>query len=386
MNTDKKKIAIVLEATLGGTRKHVIDLISGLNKEKYDIYFYYSMYRADPSFIVNIEKIRKSCFQFTNLPMRHSLFSIKNLAAIFKFRKIIESESFDVIHLHGAIAGGIGRFAVLLSKFKGKVIYTPHGGVFHHFKGFKGRIYKSVELLLAKVTDQYIAVSSEQRGEICSGLKVKIGKVDVIHNGIKLEEDFDNLSDLSLPNDVKKQLENQFIVLFPALFLPAKGHINFFNSIIKNGSKFNDNVTIILAGDGPLLSEVKNLIETDNNLQKRVLFIGFVNNLKTYFKICDLVILPSNAEAFGYVLLEAFLFKKAVFCTKVGGILDIVDDGRNGRLFSPNDLKEMIECINYYSTRNEELKKFGEEGFKDLANKFSDKIMVERYNKIYSYD
>jgi glycosyltransferase involved in cell wall biosynthesis len=80
----------------------------------------------------------------------------------------------------------------------------------------------------------------------------------------------------------------------------------------------------------------------------------------------DLVILPSKSEAFGYVILEAFQSCKPVFATSVGGITDIITNENGGLLFDYENLGEMIDAINNFSTNRENLVKMGKKGYNSL--------------------
>lgn len=381
----KKSILIILEATLGGTRKHILDLIFGLDKSTYDIYFFYSDFRADDLFLQNLLPLNNHCKVLKKIPMTSNVASIFNVYCCIQISKLLLTKSIDILHLHGAIGGGVGRIAVFLCRFKGLVVYTPHGGVFHRFDGVKGSIYKRLENILSKVTKYYIAVSFSQKEEICKEIIVNENRVKVIHNGIDIKYD-DNLTIGLIPDEIKKVIEGKFVVLYPALFLPAKGHLEFFTAINNNSNfKFNDDIVILLAGDGQLINIVKQIVNANKLIRDQIFFLGFVVNLKDYFKICNLVILPSNSEAFGYVLLEAFLYKKAVFCTSVGGIIDIVRNKENGLLFETNQLIDLAKAINYYSVKKNLLNEMGTRGFEDIVKHFSLECMLKKHIEIFNF-
>ena len=79
-------------------------------------------------------------------------------------------------------------------------------------------------------------------------------------------------------------------------------------------------MSLVLVGDGPLLEEHQALART-LRIETRVVFAGNVAHadVPAFFAACTMFVLPSRAEPFGMVLLEAAYYKKAIVCTRVGG-------------------------------------------------------------------
>jgi glycosyltransferase involved in cell wall biosynthesis len=80
-------------------------------------------------------------------------------------------------------------------------------------------------------------------------------------------------------------------------------------------------------------------------LEKSVQFLGFRPDLRSFFHLADLVVLPSLHEAFPRVLLEAMAAGRAIVATKVGGVPEAVEDGVNGLLVPPNDVRALAEAM-----------------------------------------
>ena len=98
------------------------------------------------------------------IPFERNPIKINNIKAIFKLKKIIEEEKFDIIHCHTPMGGVVTRLAAINSrkKYNTKVIYTAHG--FHFFKGaplLNWMIYYPIEKILSNVTDCIITINKE---------------------------------------------------------------------------------------------------------------------------------------------------------------------------------------------------------------------------------
>jgi len=371
----KIKIAIILEATLGGIRKHVVDLLKGLNKEEFEIYFIYSLKRADVKFkqdLIELEKFIK----LIEIPFSSSINTFSDVKTYLKLKKLLQKIKPDLVHMHGAKSGAIGRVVCKELGIK-KIIYSSHGGSFHKFNNTLGFIYKYIELFLKKNTN-YICVSKYSLEQIRKELNVSEENLNLIYNGIDLKDGHEETKkkDYFLRNNSK---EDKLLVIYPALFLENKGHIEFLK-LFKNGVKLNSNIKIVLLGDGPLKNKITLLIDI-YNLKNNIYIEGFKSNIYDYYKSCDLVLLPSKAEAFGYVLLEAMYFKKPVFATNVGAIPEMIEDGINGELFNPNELYKIVSRLNSVTSKKEYLAELGENSMSILKEKFDlDKMVIKTEN------
>ena len=83
------------------------------------------------------------------------------------------------------------------------------------------------------------------------------------------------------------------------------------------------------------------------DLQKRVIFTDAVprSDLPKFYAACDVFVLPSVYEAMPMVLVEAMSAGKPLIGSKVGGIPEIIKEGKNGLLFEPMNFKKLAEMI-----------------------------------------
>jgi glycosyltransferase involved in cell wall biosynthesis len=183
------RVAIVLEATLGGIRKHVVDLVSGLHDSGYQVCFIYSLKRADAKFIKDLALLKQYGIDCIELPLKQGLGSPGNLYATFRLLSIFRKNKIQIVHVHGAVAGALGRLAAMLAPTVKKIIYAPHGGVLHKINaGARGRLYVFIEKLLTSKKLYFIAVSTDEKQRIQNLLNIPAEKIRLIPNGIDLSE------------------------------------------------------------------------------------------------------------------------------------------------------------------------------------------------------
>ena len=377
-NSSKIRLMIVSETTAGGVGRHLFDLITGLDKNKYEIFFVYSTVRADKSFTENIKILEDLEVKLFILPMHRDIRPFLDMTCLVNLIKLIKKVSPDIIHLHSAKAGAIGRIAAILTGNK-NIIYNPHGGSFHLFRKKLGFIYLFIEKILATKHVYLIAVSEFSLNEFKKHLKIDLKNIRLIYNGV------DSKSVLNVPKLNRTEFgisEDDFIVLFPAMFLKAKGHLEFLHEAAKCPEKLNPGIKILLAGDGQFKSKIESVINL-LNINDQFKMIGFQKNINSFYDLCDLVILPSRNEFLPYVLIEAMAFSKPVLATNVGGIPEIVRNKYNGELFSPDELCEMIKKINELSENRSLMEEMGKNGRKIAEEKFSIKEMIRKTDALY---
>jgi len=371
----KIKILIVLEATLGGIRKHVIDLLLGLDKNKFDIIFAYSLNRADNKFIDDLIELKSTDISLYELNMVREINPLVDFRSFVALARLFLKERPDILHLHGAKAGALGRFlGIFLSS---GVVYTPHGGSYHLFNGFKGKAYYFIEKFLSFKKFHYIGVSNDSVKKI-NLITKNPTNTHLVYNGIEpalnCKKKFMEIT--------KNQNNDSLLVLFPALFMAAKGHLDFISAFYHHPSPLKFKIKIILAGDGPLMATIKNSIH-NYGLNDNFEFVGFVNRMDIYYEKCDVVILPSKSEVFGYVLLESMSFGKPIIATNIDAIPELIVPGFNGELIDKNILNDMIDKLIYYSFNKKILFEMGRNSKKYVEDNFSLIRMIDLTQQIY---
>ena len=121
----------------------------------------------------------------------------------------------------------------------------------------------------------------------------------------------------------------------------GKGILNFLDAI-KIVAQSDNNIEFIIVGDGPLYQQVYYFLESENLLQK-VKLVKWVSREKVaeYLNKIKLLVLPSYNEGLPGIILEAMACGTPVATTPVGGIPDIIENGKTGFILENNS----PECI-----------------------------------------
>lgn len=116
-------------------------------------------------------------------------------------------------------------------------------------------------------------------------------------------------------------------------------------------------VTLTMVGWGSLGPLVEQFVIA-NGLEQQVEIAGEVPSGWRYMADADLLLLTSEYEGLGLVIMEAFTFGLPVLVPDIGGVQDIVTDGRNGKLVSPGKLEEFAQEIRNFMVQRDELAQY----------------------------
>lgn len=192
-----------------------------------------------------------------------------------------------------------------------------------------------LEKKLARMSDAVIAVSKNTKNELVSRYGVAADKVHVIHNGVNLSGFRPSTKRRNMFVYVGRQTAHKGI---PYLL---RGFAEF--------SQENSDYELVLVGERLEGGVDPSLIRLSRELglDARVRFTGRLpdRDVSTILGQATCLVLPSLAEAFGMTVLEAMASHTPVIATNVGGIPELVSQGRNGLLVPPADAHALSEAM-----------------------------------------
>jgi glycosyltransferase involved in cell wall biosynthesis len=141
-------------------------------------------------------------------------------------------------------------------------------------------------------------------------------------------------------------------------------------------------IRLLLAGEGPCDREIAAQIDS-LGLQTQVLALGLRSDVKRLLAAADMVLLSSVSEGIPLSLIEGMAAGLPVLATSVGGIPEVVEDGRTGLLVPAGDdeaLARQILRLAVDPARREQMGRLGRERANAL---FSEDRMVEEYDRTF---
>ena len=378
---NKIKLLLVLEATGGGTRRYITQILSHLDLNRFEPVLFCASKR-DPAFLDDIEFIRKRGIKVMIFTMEREISPISDLWSILKMTKAIIREEPDIVHTHSSKAGIIGRTAARLAGIA-KIAHTPHVFPFEMGVGkFKRRVYLFLEKIVAKWTTLLIAVSNAERDTALENGLFSAGRTAVNANGIDPElwrvDDSGGQENLrkqaGIPNDV-------FVVGMVGRFMPQKGHRVLLAAAVILLKRRND-IHFSLVGDGELKNEIRDMI-ISNKIEKNFHFSEQTDTIKSYYAVFNCLVLPSLWEGCPFTAMEAMVMGVPVIASSVGGTCEIIEDRVSGMLIPPADPGALADAIEKLCEDRRLRESLSEKGRQRILDNFLLADSIKRLEEIY---
>jgi len=248
-----------------------------------------------------------------------------------RVRRLAASLDVDVLHGHGAKGGAYARLAARALKRKGKRVgafYTPHGGSLHHAPTtMTGRIYVKAERRLAPLTDGLIFESLFAARRFSEFIGKPACPVCIVPNGLYPHEFYE-----------PRLADDAADFVFVGELRPLKGVDIMLAALAAQRTVYP--ATAVIVGTGPDEADFKRLAQK-LRIEGMVSFAGSLP-ARTAFARGRCVVVPSRAESFPYVVLEAAAAQMPLIATEVGGVPEIVE-GTDTPLIRPGDIGALAQ-------------------------------------------
>ena len=309
---------------------HVAEAAGGVEKYLQTLFKYNDKEQVENILVCSqnydYKKMKSLADRVIVLKMAHQINPSSDIKVEKALRRIIKQLKPDIVYAHSSKAGALARIADL--GLKNRVIYNPHGWAFNMQQSAKKKeMYKLVEKISAHFCDKIICISDAEKESALREKICKPSKLQVIYNGIDLEEIKNTIpktrAELNIPKDA-------FVVGMVGRLSKQKAPDVF----VKAAKLIKDkipNAYFLMVGDGELRGQVESL-SNQYDLGSSFLITGWVDNPTAYMKIMDVGMLLSRWEGFGLVLPEYMACGVPIVATNVDAIPNIIRDGVNGML------------------------------------------------------
>ncbi len=326
------RVLHVLEATTGGTRRHLRDVALGLDHARCAVSVLCATAR-DPHFLADLDLLAERGVRVIEVPMVRAIAPWRDLPALWQIRGHLLRGHYDVVHTHSAKGGFLGRLAARQAGIR-CVIHTPHVFPFEmQVDHLRRALYRGLERLASHWTDTLVCLYTAQvDAALAAGLRPRRGCV-VIPNGIVLPTPTDTSDQVRRLRDELHLTPEQLVIGTVGRFTRQKGHGCLLDAAVRV-CRDVPGAVFVLIGDGAARGALEAQARR-RGLADRIRFLEARDELAPCYAMFDLFALPSLWEGLPYTLLEAMAAGCPVVATSVGGIPSVVREGVNGVLVPP---------------------------------------------------
>jgi lipopolysaccharide heptosyltransferase II len=274
-----------------------------------------------------VKELEEHNIKHIELPIHKK--SLLTLLQIPRLIKIIKDEQADIVHAQSRVPAWVAYFAC--KNTSAAFITSCHGyyskQMFSNVMGWGKRVIVISQAIAKHMHDDF---------------RVNKEKIRLVYRGVDLSRYHFKKKDI-------KTAKDKFVIVNIARITPIKGQSEFIKAIsIVEKQVPNIEVWLVGSSDNKKRNyEIKlHRLVKDLNLKDKVKFLGKRSDIPQILSDSDLLVLSTQMpEAFGRVIIEAGACGVPVCATKIGGIVEIIEDNKDGLLFNYGDVDSMARAI-----------------------------------------
>ena len=294
------------------------------------------------------------------------------LLKVFQVRKLIREFQPDILHAHyasscGVVASMTGFHPFVLSTWGDDIFQFPGKSPLHKWL---------VKKAISKA--DYITATSQMLAEGTRGLVKGNKDIAVIPFGVDLNQykyatrSSRNIVHIGTVRNITPKYGLEYLIRAFAALL-----------------QFHNNLKLTIIGDGYLRPKLESMVN-DLGVGNFISFAGKISNNEVvgFLEDFDLFVMPSvsEGETFGVAAVEAMATGLPVVASDVGGLPEVVDDGKTGRLVKPGDVESLKDALEHYILSRDARIEHGRRGREKVEKEYNwqenAKLMAKLYENI----
>jgi glycosyltransferase involved in cell wall biosynthesis len=386
----KQPVKVLQLATQSATAfAFVLPLAKHLRSKGYDVSIGCSL---EPQHDVPLygDAIEQAGFKLLSIPIPRQVKPQADLKVTRELVGILKAEQFDVIHTYNSKAGLVGRVAARIAGTP-YVIHTDLGLPFQKaglFSWKQSSIFWLAEWITARFTHRILTISNYEFEKAQKFFIARPPRLVNVNLGVN--------TDFYAPEAVleaeyspqiralREKLSGKLVVGSAARMVPEKG-IACLLDAAAICIKSYPNLAVMLLGDGPerkaLESQAAQL-----GIADQVHFLGFIQDvreIRQYYSLMDIFVLPTRWESFGLVFAEAMSMEIPVVGTMIEPITSVVKHEETGYLVPPDDAAGFAKAILDLANNPDDRLKKGKAGRQRSIDLWDQKKILEHIESIY---
>jgi glycosyltransferase involved in cell wall biosynthesis len=255
--------------------------------------------------------------------------------------------------------------------------------VLHGYYGsLKNALLRRVEQSLASFTDRVVTVSEQVKNELIGYGIAKAEKIKVVPLGFDLEPFLDSHThrgefrrEMGLSDEIK-------LVGIVGRIFPIKNHALFLESAAQI-SALEPAARFVIVGDGVLRPALEQQARR-LGIADQVLFTGWRRDLARIYADLDLLVVSSDNEGTPVSAIEAMASSCPVVGTRVGGLPDLIEDHKSGRLVPPRAPEELTDAVFSLLQDPQMARQFGKNACDSVRHRFTVQRLLRDMDDLYT--
>ncbi len=289
--------------------------------------------------------------------------------------KLIRDRRVAVLHTHEFFMNTLGLMASWLTGVP--LVATVHGRNYYSDRARRRVMCR----LVGTFAGRLVTVSEANKRFLAERVGIPPRRVEVIPNGVPVDGRASSARLSALRESLGLNQHHLVIGTVGSLY-PVKGHRYLIDAAPSVLERFPQTVFLIV-GQGGLREELE-AHAARLGIAAHLRFLGHREDVHDLLSICDIFVLPSLSEGMPLALLEAMAAGLPAVATRVGGVTEVLDNGKTGLLVPPGDTRALANTIMTLLENPPLVKELGKAAREVAAARFSLAGMIRAYEAIYS--
>jgi glycosyltransferase involved in cell wall biosynthesis len=361
-----KILFVIGQLGYGGAERQLVYLASNLDRNKYQVLV------CSLSDNVPLKKELDAAAIETVVIPQVMKPDLTRPLKLFKIAKLFQP---DLIHSYLFVADTWSRIV-------GRILNVPVIISERSSQYTEPQIHKILKKLLRSFGDALIANSEEGAKKVLKNCEFEKDVIFIVHNGIDVNQ-FMFLDKTLIKKDYYQfgLNRNERIIGVVANLKPEKNHEMLLNAFCFIKKRI-PNSKLLCIGEGPRKDELV-VLSKSLGIEDSVVFAGRRDDIPECLSLMDVLVLPSKWEGCPNVILEAMAANVPVVATDVGGVGEIVKDGKTGWLVQPDDPQELALKIAYVFNNPVLVKSVCKQAYEYVQKNHSIQRLVNKTTIVY---
>ncbi len=375
----RTKILYIIDSlnAWAGTEKHLYQLVSGMDKDRYECYV--CAFAAADDMRSRFEAIGVNILR---LPIKN-VYGVTALKQGFRLARCMREKEIDVVQTFHFASDFLGTLVAKLSGVPVVISSKRDMGFLNN--NVQGRALR----LIAPLVNRTICVSNAVKKGLAERKLVDPKKTVVFYNGVDLDEfkiDHRHIAARKQQLGLRPELPVVAIVANPR---PIKDLETFIRAGREVLDRNHDTQFIIIGaecfhkGKSSYQTQLEALV-TKLDLQERVIFLGARPDVNRILPLADVCMLTSRSEGFSNTIVEYMTAGRPVIATDVGGNREAVVENETGFLAPVQAPERLAELTVNLLTDRALATRMGKAGRKRIEKHFTLRRMVENHQALYN--
>ncbi|MES2668709.1 MAG: glycosyltransferase [Patescibacteria group bacterium] len=377
VSAKKRLLYVITKANWGGAQRYVYDIATAAAADGHDVLVVSGTEGA------LIDRLKESGIATETIAtLSRDVQLIKEYRSFRTLLEIVRDYQPDVIHGNSSKAGALAALAGRLLRVP-RIIFTAHAWAYNERRPAWQKaviaLFHYATVLLSHTT---VCVSRAIRHD-ASWMPFAKNRLVLIHHGVAP-------SALAPREEARKRLAPDLARSYAgslwigtiAELHPTKGLDTLIEAFASFVRTTGSSAVLVIVGEGQEWAKLEKLVQI-YDLPERIVLPGFVKDASRYLSALDIFVLPSRSEALGYALLEAGQASLPSIGTRVGGIPEILLEGRTGLLVPHEDASALEEALVALAVDPGLRSRLGTALFEHVAAEFSLPSMLEETLALY---